>query len=347
MGERKRSLSQSLLYTACYSGLAFLFGVGLYIYGGKQKALEFAAAYLVEQSLSVDNLFVFLITFKYFLVPPELQPRVLTWGIIGAVLMRGVMIVAGVSAVQRFKSIILIFAAILLVSAVKLFFENDEPEELSNNMILRISKRVVGAVDQYDGDRFFTKVDGRRRPTPLLLCLVAIELSDFVFAVDSIPAVIGVSNDIMVVYSSNIFAIMGLRSLYTVVAAGLNDFVYLRHAVALVLAFISLKMVLEFFDFEISIAFSLGMVAAILVGGVVLSLVHSHRTTKSRPDPPDLHAHTDQTELSVLSRYTTGCLKGGESIWRRTWSEHRAACSLCAGSFVRWGIWGSAGDVDL
>ena len=108
---------------------------------------EFAAAYLVEQSLSVDNLFVFLITFKYFLVPPELQPRVLTWGIIGAVLMRGVMIVAGVSAVQRFKSIILIFAAILLVSAVKLFFENDEPEELSNNMILRISKRVVGAVD--------------------------------------------------------------------------------------------------------------------------------------------------------------------------------------------------------
>ena len=216
MGERKRSLSQSLLYTACYSGLAFLFGVGLYIYGGKQKALgqssqssvsksvgqsvsqletvsqsgrsqtfrpaggwvhyyfqplhkdtpsvdyshrsmhfswrvvvrpEFAAAYLVEQSLSVDNLFVFLITFKYFLVPPELQPRVLTWGIIGAVLMRGVMIVAGVSAVQRFKSIILIFAAILLVSAVKLFFENDEPEELSNNMILRISKRVVGAVD--------------------------------------------------------------------------------------------------------------------------------------------------------------------------------------------------------
>lgn len=146
MGDQ-RKLSQSLLFTAFYMGLAFLFGVGLYIYGGKKKALEFTAAYLVEQSLSVDNLFVFLITFKYFLVPPELQPRVLTWGIIGAVLMRGLMIVAGVKAVQRFKSIILIFAAILLVSAVKLFFENGEPEELSNNMILRISKRVVGAVD--------------------------------------------------------------------------------------------------------------------------------------------------------------------------------------------------------
>jgi len=233
---------------------------------------------LVEQSLSVDNLFVFLMLFNYFQVPLPHQGRVLTWGIIGAVAMRGVMILAGVAAVARFRSVILLFAAILLVSAVKLFFESDEPEDLSDNLMLRLSKRCVGAVDEYDGDKFFTKdPSGKTRATPLLLCLVCIELSDFVFAVDSIPAVIGVSQDLLIVYSSNIFAILGLRSLYTLVAKAVQDLPYLRPAVALVLAFIGLKMIGEYLGAEVPIAGSLAVVLGLLAGGILLSLASNRR----------------------------------------------------------------------
>ena len=294
----KVQFARSVFYTTLYVLAAVVFGIGIYVFRGRKASFEFFAGYLVEQSLSVDNLFVFLMLFNYFQVPLEYQGRVLTWGIVGAVGMRGVMIVAGVAAVQRFRSVILVFAAILLVSAVKLFFESDETEELSNNLILRISKRVVGAVDEYDGDKFFTSIDGHTRATPLLLCLVCIELSDFVFAVDSIPAVIGVSQDLLIVYSSNIFAIMGLRSLYTLVARAVQDLPYLRPAVALVLAFIGLKMILEFFHYHLSIGLSLSVVAALLTGGIVLSLIQKRRQSrKARLDPPD----GDPTESSAVS----------------------------------------------
>jgi len=198
--------------------------------------------------------------------------------------MRGVMIGFGVAAVQRFRSVILVFAAILLLSAVKLFFESDEPEDLSENLVMRVSKRLVGATDEYDGEKFFTTQNtpgGKPRATPLLLCLVCIELSDFVFAVDSIPAVIGVSQDVLIVYSSNVFAILGLRSLYTLVAKAVQDLPYLRPAVALVLAFIGLKMILEYFGLEVPIGVSLSVVAGLLAAGVLLSLAstakHSRR----------------------------------------------------------------------
>jgi tellurite resistance protein TerC len=298
MKSEKARFAQSVFNTVFYVIAAIVFGSCIAVTRGQQAAIEFAVAYLVEQSLSVDNLFVFLMLFQYFQVPLEHQGRVLTWGIFGAVAMRGVMIIAGVAAVQRFRSVILIFAAILLVSAVKLFFETDEAEELSNNLILRISKRAVGAVDQYDGENFFTQVDGRTRATPLLLCLVCIELSDFVFAVDSIPAVIGVSQDLLVVYSSNIFAIMGLRSLYTLLVHALHDLPYLRPAVALVLAFIGLKMILEFFHTPISIGLSLAVVATLLSGGVLLSII-SNRRNKTKMEPPDTGEATDASAVSI------------------------------------------------
>ncbi|CAM9660280.1 unnamed protein product, partial [Discosporangium mesarthrocarpum] len=174
---------------------ATLFGFGTIVCRGKQSGLEFFAGYLVEQSLSVDNLFVFIMIFEYFQVPVEHQGRVLTWGIVGAILMRGVMIAFGVVVVTKFRWIVVVFAGILLVSSVKLLGETgDDNEDLSKNNLVRVSKVLVGAVDQYDGDKFFTRLaSGKKVATPLLLCLVCIELSDFVFAVDSIPAVLGVS----------------------------------------------------------------------------------------------------------------------------------------------------------
>jgi tellurite resistance protein TerC len=276
----------AMVQTVGYVCAACVFGLGLAWHRGRQAGFEFAAGYLVEQSLSVDNLFVFLMLFDYFKVPMEFQGRVLTWGIIGAVTMRGFMIVVGVAAVQRFRWIILVFAAILLLSSVKLLLDDDSPEDLSSNTVMRLSKWAVGAVDEYDGDRFFTTIGvesgdtarvGKRVATPLLLCLVCIELSDFVFAVDSIPAVIGVTTDLFIVYSSNIFAILGLRSLYVLVAKAVNDMPYLRPAVALVLLFISVKMILEFAHYDISTGVSLLVVLFLLTGGVVTSLVAKRR----------------------------------------------------------------------
>ena len=220
-------------------------------------------------------------------MPIELQDRVLSWGIIGAVLMRGVMIGAGVAAVHRFRWMTLLFAAILLVSAVKLLLDDDDADDLAENMVLRISKRLVGATSEYDGARFLaTDMAGRRAATPLLLCLVCIELSDFVFAVDSVPAVLGVSTDGLIVYSSNIFAIMGLRSLYTLVAHAVNDLPYLKPAVALVLGFIAVKMALEFFDVRISTQASLAVVVLLLGGGVLLSLVAPGKDARAKKELP-------------------------------------------------------------
>ncbi|CAB1118984.1 unnamed protein product [Ectocarpus sp. CCAP 1310/34] len=273
---------------------------------------------------SVDNLFVFLMTFDYFQVPLEHQGRVLTWGIVGAILMRGVMIAFGVAAVKRFQWITVVFAAILLVSSYKLLVESEEEDhDLSQNTLVRMSRRLVGAVDEYDGDRFFTRLGGKGKTvaTPLLLCLVCIELSDFVFAVDSIPAVLGISQarhidllpanfswqmwlrmshntpsrDPFVVFTSNLFAIMGLRSIYVIIAQAVSQLPYLKPAVALVLGFVGCKMLLEYVHINISTGWSLFVVLSLILGGVGLSLlarrcrrapVVRHKRRKSGDAPP-------------------------------------------------------------
>jgi len=238
--------------------------------------MEFFAGYLVEQSLSVDNIFVFVLLFDFFKVPVELQPRALKWGIMGAVVMRAVMISVGVAAIKRFRSIVLLFAGILMVSAWKLFFEGsggEEEQDLGDNPLVKVANWMCPAVDYFDGNKFFTTVNGVKRATPLLLCVVCIELSDFVFAVDSIPAVLSISQDQLIVLSSNIFAIMGLRSLYTLVARAVQDLPYLRPAVALILFFVGVKMLLEYFHVTIPTEVSLGIIALLLGSGVGLSLL--------------------------------------------------------------------------
>mmetsp|Transcript_11886 Transcript_11886/g.44224 ORF Transcript_11886/g.44224 Transcript_11886/m.44224 type:complete len:360 (-) Transcript_11886:900-1979(-) len=273
--EDKDEYRNAVVKTIITVASALLFGCGVWTFKGRTSALEFFTGYIVEQSLSVDNLFVFIMLFDYFKVPPAFQSRVLAWGIIGAIVMRGVMIVLGVAAIQRFRIVMLLFAGLLVVAGGRLikesFVAEEEDEDLSNNWIMRVSKRLCNAVDYYDDEKFFTIASGVRRATPLLLCLVCIELSDFVFAVDSIPAVLGVSQDPLIVYSSNVFAIAALRSLYVLVAKAIDDLPYLKPAVGLVLGFVGAKMVAEFYHYEISTAISLG----VIVGILALSLIGS------------------------------------------------------------------------
>lgn len=238
---------------------------------GTKAGFEFFTGYLIEQSLSVDNMFAFFMMFDYFKVPLQHQNRVLTWGIWGALILRGIMISIGVAFIHRFKGIALIFASILLFSCFKLLFEkeDDGQEDLSNNFVLKIVRRIFpNTTDSYDGDNF---LNSNRQATPLFVCLVAIEISDLVFAVDSIPAVLGVCTDPLVVYSSNIFAILALRSLYTIISKAVSELKYLKPAVALVLGFIGCKMIAEYFRVTIGIDLSLVIVCAILGSGVVAS----------------------------------------------------------------------------
>ena len=228
---------------------------------------------LSQQSLSVDNLFVFILLFEYFRVPPSMQEKAAV-GHHRCLLMRGVMILVGVELVQRFRVVTLLFAGVLLASAAKLLTEGDhDDEEMSNNSLVRLSKAVTKSVEYYDGDKFFTKLrDGSRAATPLLLCVVCIELSDFVFAVDSIPAVLAITKDPFIVYSSNIFAIAALRSLYQVLSAAIAGLPYLRPAVALILGFVGLKMLAEYYHIHVPTSWSLGVIVATLGGGIALSL---------------------------------------------------------------------------
>lgn len=257
-------------------GSALLFGLGVWAWKGPDSGLEYYAGYLVEQSLSVDNLFVFVVLFEYFKVPTDYQGRVLSWGIFGAMAMRALMVFAGVEAIENFRVVLLAFAAILVFTSVKLLAEDDSEEgqeDLAENQIVKFARSLLTTTDDYDGPNFFSEVEGKGRvATPLLLVLICVELSDVVFAVDSVPAVFGVTKDPFIVYTSNIFAILGLRSLYTVLANAVVDLPYLKPAVALILGLVGMKLGGEYFGFEVSNVVSLGVIASVLGSGVWASL---------------------------------------------------------------------------
>ena len=269
----------SMTEVALWVGAATLFGLGVGATMGAGKAEEYFSGYLLEQSLSVDNLLVFVLVFDYFKVPMKQQQKVLSYGIGGAMAMRAAMIVAGYEAVTNFKPVLLVFAGILIFSSYKLITEEEEEEEdMSENAIVKFCSNLLPVSEEYDGDNFFTEVRNDetgemiKMATPLLLCLCVIELSDVVFAVDSIPAVFGVTQDPFIVYSSNIFAILGLRSLFAFVAVMVAELEYLQTAVAAVLGFVGCKMVAEFGGVEVSTEASLAVVVGMLGAGVALSL---------------------------------------------------------------------------
>lgn len=277
-----------LVRTVLWIFLAGLTACAVGLYHGRDRALEFITAYIVEYSLSVDNLFVFLLIFGYFRVPRDAQETALNWGIIGACVLRGLMIVLGKALVERFEWISIFFAALLIYSAYKLLFEDDgDDEDLENNRIVRFAKRLLPVTEHYDGVRFFVHEQGQLFATPLFVVLVSIELSDVVFALDSVPAVLGISKDGMVVYASNIMAVMGLRSLFFVISDAITNLRFLQQSLAIVLGFIGVKMVVGVIGFHLPTLLSLGVVTGTLSGGVLLSVLFPNAEKQEGSDEED------------------------------------------------------------
>ncbi|KAF3337022.1 Integral membrane protein TerC family [Carex littledalei] len=270
--DSEKSKASSLRSVTLWVLAAVTFGVGIAMRDGLGKASEFFAGYLLEESLSVDNLFVFVLVFRYLKVPKQYQKRVLSYGIVGAVIFRAIMILLGAATLQRFEVVNLLLALILLFTSYKLFSAEEEETDLSDNFIVKTCQRFIPVTTYYDGDRFLTNQDGVWKATPLLLTVAVIELSDIAFAIDSIPAVFGVTRDPLIILSSNIFAISGLRSLFVLISEGMSDLEYLQPAIGIVLGFIGSKMILDFFGFHVPTEVSLAIVAACLSGGVILSL---------------------------------------------------------------------------
>ncbi len=268
---------EALTWSASIVSLALLFGAFLWWQTGSKTALEYYAGYLIELSLSVDNLFVFLMIFQYFAVPAELQPRVLKWGIFGAIIMRAIMIAAGALLLQEFTWIVYVFGGILILTGLKMFRGGEERVEPEKNPLVRLVRRFFPVTPAYDGQHFFVRnISGVRMATPLLLVLVVVEWSDLVFAIDSIPAVFAVTRDPFVVYASNLFAILGLRALFFVLAGAMDKFHYLKPGVALILLFVGAKMVASAWIHP-STALSLAVIIIILTSSVVLSLLRPVR----------------------------------------------------------------------
>jgi tellurite resistance protein TerC len=282
-------MREALSWSAVWVTLALAFGAWVGTSMGKQAMLEFYSGYLIEQALSVDNLFVFILIFGYFRIPPALQHRVLFWGILGALLMRGTMIAAGALLLARFHWIIYLFGGFLLVTGVRMAFGGDAQVEPEANPVIRLLRRVLPITSQFHGERFFVRepgADGALRlvATPLFVVLALVETTDIVFAVDSIPAVFGVTRNPFLVYTSNVFAILGLRSLYFVLAGVIGTFHLLKYGLALVLAFVGGKMLLSGY-LHVPTGVSLAIVASVLAGSVLLSLVVRPRGDAPAPPP--------------------------------------------------------------
>jgi tellurite resistance protein TerC len=273
-------IKESLIWSAIWISLALLFDLAIYLLVGHEKALNFLTGYLVEESLSVDNLFVFLLIFSYFCVPESFRHRVLFWGIMGALVMRGIFIVAGLALLANLHWIIYIFGAFLVYTAVRLVLNREKGEiKPEKNPVFRLFRRFVPMTKRYHANHFLLKVKGHLVATPLLLVLVVIETTDIVFAVDSVPAVLSITQDPFIVYTSNIFAVMGLRSIFFALSGVIQKFYYLNYGLATILAFLGLKMILSDIV-EIHVTVSLGVVVGILMISALASLFRP----KTAPD---------------------------------------------------------------
>jgi tellurite resistance protein TerC len=277
------SVREATIWSAVWVALALAFNAGLYWLWGAEPALQFLTGYLIEKSLSVDNIFVIGMLFSYFAVPARYQHRVLIWGVLGALVMRGVFIAAGAYVLEQFHWVIYLFGALLVVTGIKMA-RRMETYDPSRNPVLRLARRVIPLTPHYHGQRFWVRETGRWLATPLFLVLLLVEMTDLVFAIDSIPAIFAVTQDPFLVYTANVFAILGLRSMYFVLAGIVHRFVYLRYGLAAVLVFVGAKMTL--IDvYKIPVGASLAVVGMLIGGSIAASLAHTRRRT-----PPDAAA---------------------------------------------------------
>jgi tellurite resistance protein TerC len=264
-------LKEALTWTFVWVFLALVFNAIIYFWKGQQQALEFFTGYLVEKALSIDNIFVFIMIFTYFQIPAVYHHKVLFWGIIGALIMRVIFIFAGVALMEKFHFTIYIFGALLIYTGYKMFFHNNAKIHPEKNPVIRFFKKFMPVTPDLHEDRFFIKLNGRQYATPLFLVLILIETTDLIFAVDSIPAILAITQDQFIVYTSNVFAILGLRSLYFALAGVVHRFWLLSYGLAVVLIFVGIKMILVDF-YKIPIEWSLLFIAAIITGSIFFSL---------------------------------------------------------------------------
>jgi tellurite resistance protein TerC len=270
----KVPVKEAIIWSCVWISLALLFDLFIYLDKdfGPVKALEFLTGYVIEYSLSVDNIFVFILIFSYFSVNEEYQHKILFWGILGALIMRGLFIITGVALINRFHWIVIIFGGFLVFTGIRMLFQKEAEVDPDKNVVIRFFRKFLPVTKTLHGDRLIIRQNKKFYATPLFLVLVIIESSDLIFAVDSIPAILAISKNIFIVYTSNIFAILGLRSLYFAIAGIMGYFRYLKVGLAFVLTFVGLKMLSSFFRFEIPIVTSLGIIISILLISILASV---------------------------------------------------------------------------
>lgn len=306
---------EALWMSVGYIALAMAFCVGLYYFydrpelirdgvtvipgGSEAAALEFLTGYFIEYALSMDNIMVFVLILTHFRVPPEYQLRVLVWGILGALVLRALFIFAGAALIDAFHGILIVFGLFLIFTGVKTLFVGEAAHDLENDKIVKFSRRLFAMTPRYDGDKFFTVENGVRVATPLFLVLIVLNLTDILFAVDSIPAIFAITQDTFIVYTSNVFAILGLRALYFALAGALDKFHYLRHGISLVLVTIGVKMIVNYFYPKfIPTEVALALTAVLIFGSIILSLL--------RPQSADATAQPDASDIDIARKAKPG-----------------------------------------
>ena len=270
--EHEVKIKEALIWTGVWITLALIFNYGIYYFQGKEKALQFLSGYLIEKSLSVDNIFVFILIFSYFNVPSLYQHKVLFWGIIGALVMRVIFIFAGVALINQFHWVIYIFAAFLVFTGIKMFLQDEQKVDPDKNPVVRLFKKMFLVTDSFHGNKFFITLNAKTFATPLFIVVLMVEVTDLIFAVDSIPAILAISQDPFIVYTSNVFAILGLRSLYFALAGMHKSFRYLKFGLSAILIFVGIKMFLSNI-YPIPILIALIIIAFILITSIIASLV--------------------------------------------------------------------------
>jgi len=266
------SAKEALIWSGVWVTLALIFNGLIYYWFGEHKAVEFLTGYLIEKSLSIDNIFVFVLVFGYFQIPAIYQHKILFWGILGALIMRVIFIFAGVALIQKFHWTIYIFGLFLIYTGYKMFTEKNKKMDPEKNPVIKFFRKIMPVTNQLHEDKFFVKLNGKQHATPLFLVLILIETTDLIFAVDSIPAILAITQDQFIVYTSNVFAILGLRSLYFALAHVVDRFVYLSYGLAIILVFVGLKMVLVDV-FKVPTFLSLLIIALVVTGSVMLSFI--------------------------------------------------------------------------
>ena len=274
------STKKALKWVIFWIGLALVFNAGIYLFMGKEPALEFLGGYVIEKSLSIDNLFLFIMVFSSFGIKQEYQRRVLNYGIAGALILRLIFVLLGVTIVNMFHWVLYVFGAILIISGIKMIFKKEDDNAIKDSKIIKILGKIIPVTDKIEGDKFFVRKIKILYATPLFAVLILIEFTDIIFAVDSIPAIFSVTTDPFIVYTSNIFAILGLRSMYFVLGNLHEKFKYVKYGVALILVFTGIKLSMLMFHIKIPIGLSVGIIFFILASSIILSVLYSGRQKK-------------------------------------------------------------------